>query len=248
MNTSDATPLLSHLLELRSRLVRIVLTMLLVFVLLFFWAGELYHLLALPVLKAMPAGSTMIASNPIDPLMAPMKVALLTTFLVTLPHTLYQLWAFVAPGLYRHERRLVLPLIASSTLLFYCGMAFAYFVVLPSIFAFMSHMVPEGVTLMPDTTRYLDFVIGMFLAFGAAFEVPVAVVLLVRMRVISLQTLKDSRSYVIVAAFVIAAIVTPPDVMSQLLLAIPLCLLYELGLLAARLVQTPANPDDGSPE
>lgn len=242
MSTSEPVSLLSHLLELRSRLMRIIIAMAVVFVLLFFKAKELYHLLALPLLHSLPEGGTMISNNPIDPLMAPMKVALLTTFLITLPHTLYQLWAFVAPALYRHEKRLVLPLIASSTLLFFCGMAFAYFLVLPSIFAFMNTMVPEGVVLMPDTTSYLDFVIGLFLSFGAAFEVPVVVVLLVRMNFISIEKLKASRSYVIVAAFVIAAIVTPPDVLSQLMLAIPLCLLFELGLLASQIGQK-RNPN-----
>lgn len=234
MSATEPNSLISHLLELRNRLLRIVVVILLVFVLLFYWASDLYHLLALPLLHTLPQGGQMIATDPAGPFFAPLKVALLTTFLLTLPHTLYQLWAFVAPALYRHEKRLVLPLIASSTLLFFVGMAFAYFLVLPTVFGFMHSILPKGVAMMTDISSYLDFVIGIFLAFGGAFEVPIVVVLLVRMGVVTIEKLKEARSYVIVGAFVIAAIVTPPDIMSQLLLAIPLCLLFELGLIAAR--------------
>lgn len=235
MSTNEKHPLLSHLLELRSRLMRILWVLLIVFALLFSWAKDLYHLLALPLLENLPKDGHMIATDPITPFMIPLKVAFLTTFLVTLPHTLYQLWAFVAPGLYQHEKRLVIPLIASSTLLFFTGMSFAYFLVLPMVFKFMHAATPEGVAMMTDISSYLDFVIGLFLAFGAAFEVPVVVVILVRMGIVSIEKLKASRSYVIVGAFVVAAVVTPPDVVSQLMLAIPLCLLFEVGLLASSL-------------
>lgn len=238
MTTLDQHPLLSHLLELRSRLMRILWVVLIVFLLLFHWAKDLYHLLALPLLENLPKGGQMIATDPITPFMIPMKVAFLTTFLITLPHTLYQLWAFIAPGLYRHEKKLITPLIASSTLLFFAGMSFAYFLVLPMVFKFMQGVTPEGVAMMTDISSYLDFVIGLFLAFGGAFEVPVVVVILVRMGIVSIEKLKASRSYVIVGSFVIAAIVTPPDVVSQLMLAIPLCLLFEAGLVAARLFQS----------
>lgn len=235
MSTNEKHPLLSHLLELRSRLMRILWVLLIVFALLFSWAKDLYHLLALPLLENLPKDGHMIATDPITPFMIPLKVAFLTTFLITLPHTLYQLWAFVAPGLYQHEKRLVIPLIASSTLLFFTGMSFAYFLVLPMVFKFMHAATPEGVAMMTDISSYLDFVIGLFLAFGAAFEVPVVVVILVRMGIVSIEKLKASRSYVIVGAFVVAAVVTPPDVVSQLMLAIPLCLLFEVGLLASSL-------------
>lgn len=238
MSTLDQHPLLSHLLELRSRLMRILWVLLIVFLLLFHWAKDLYHLLALPLLENLPKGGKMIATDPITPFMIPMKVAFLTTFLITLPHTLYQLWAFIAPGLYRHEKRLIAPLIASSTLLFFTGMSFAYFLVLPTVFKFMQGATPEGVAMMTDISSYLDFVIGLFLAFGGAFEVPVVVVILARMGIVTVEQLKAARSYVIVGAFVVAAIVTPPDVVSQLMLAIPLCLLFEAGLLAAQLFQS----------
>lgn len=234
MTSLDQHPLLSHLLELRTRLMRILWALLIVFLLLFHWAKDLYHLLALPLLENLPKGGQMIATDPITPFMIPMKVAFLTTFLITLPHTLYQLWAFIAPGLYRHEKKLIAPLIASSTLLFFAGMSFAYFLVLPMVFKFMQGVTPEGVAMMTDISSYLDFVIGLFLAFGGAFEVPVLVVILVRMGIVSIEKLKASRAYVIVGSFVIAAIVTPPDVVSQLMLAIPLCLLFELGLLASQ--------------
>lgn len=242
MTTLDQHPLLSHLLELRSRLMRILWVLLIVFLLLFHWAKDLYHLLALPLLENLPKGGKMIATDPITPFMIPMKVAFLTTFLITLPHTLYQLWAFIAPGLYRHEKKLIAPLIASSTLLFFTGMSFAYFLVLPTVFKFMQSATPEGVAMMTDISSYLDFVIGLFLAFGGAFEVPVIVVILARMGIVTVEQLKASRSYVIVGAFVVAAVVTPPDVVSQLMLAIPLCLLYEAGLFACKFARIKKTP------
>ena len=239
--SETAQTLLQHLIELRRRLVRIAIVWVLVFIGLFHWAGTLYSWLASPLLAALPPGGHMLATGPVDTFFAPMKVAFLATFILTLPHTLYQVWGFVAPGLYRHEKRLAIPLIVSSVLLFLIGMAFAYGLVLPVIFRFMQAATPVGVAMMPDMNAYLDFVLGLFLAFGAAFEVPVVVVILVRLGVVSVAQLASWRSYLIVAAFVIAAIVTPPDVVSQLLLAIPLCLLFEAGLLAARLITPKAG-------
>ena len=237
MSEPGDLPLLAHLIELRTRLVRIVVVMVVVCLGLWHWARNLYHILALPLLSHLPVGSHMIAVDPLTPVMTPLKVDFLCTFLLTLPHTFYQLWAFVAPGLYAHEKRLVLPLAISSFLLFLCGMAFTYFVVLPTLFTYLPVVIPEGVTMMTDISSYLDFVISMFLAFGGAFEVPIVVVVLVHFGVLSLEKLSALRPYAILAAFVIAGIVTPPDIASQLMLAIPMCLLFEAGLLAARLVR-----------
>ncbi len=228
---------LSHLIELRDRLIRAMLSILLVFLCLFPWAKDLYALLAQPLLATLPKGGQMIATDVVGVFLVPMKVALLVAFLVALPYVLYQIWAFVAPGLYSHEKRLALPLVASSVLLFFTGMAFAYFLVFPTVFGFMAQVAPEGVAWMTDIEKYLSFVMGTFVAFGVAFEVPVIVVVLVLSGVVELSTLKEWRSYVIVGAFVVAAIFTPPDVVSQLMLAIPLCLLYELGMLMARFVR-----------
>ena len=231
---------LSHLFELRDRLIRILLSVGIVFVCLFPWAKELYALLAQPLLATLPQGGQMIATDVVGVFMVPMKVALMVAFLIALPYVLYQVWAFVAPGLYAHEKRLALPLLSASVILFFIGMAFAYFLVFPTVFKFMAKMAPDGVAWMTDIEKYLSFVMGTFLAFGATFEVPVIVIVLVRMRVVELATLREWRSYVIVGAFVIGAIFTPPDVISQFMLAVPLCLLYELGLLMARFVSHPA--------
>ena len=230
---------LSHLFELRDRLIRILLSVGIVFVCLFPWAKELYALLAQPLLATLPQGGQMIATDVVGVFMVPMKVALMVAFLIALPYVLYQVWAFVAPGLYAHEKRLALPLLSASVILFFIGMAFAYFLVFPTVFKFMAKMAPDGVAWMTDIEKYLSFVMGTFLAFGATFEVPVIVIVLVRMRVVELATLREWRSYVIVGAFVIGAIFTPPDVISQFMLAVPLCLLYELGLLMARFVSHP---------
>ena len=231
---------LSHLFELRDRLIRILLSVGIVFICLFPWAKELYALLAQPLLATLPQGGQMIATDVVGVFMVPMKVALMVAFLIALPYVLYQVWAFVAPGLYAHEKRLALPLLSASVILFFIGMAFAYFLVFPTVFKFMAKMAPDGVAWMTDIEKYLSFVMGTFLAFGATFEVPVIVIVLVRMRVVELATLREWRSYVIVGAFVIGAIFTPPDVISQFMLAVPLCLLYELGLLMARFVSHPA--------
>ena len=228
---------LSHLIELRDRLIRAMLSILIVFLCLFPWAKDLYALLAQPLLATLPKGGQMIATDVVGVFLVPMKVALMVAFLIALPYVLYQIWAFVAPGLYSHEKRLALPLVGSSVVLFFTGMAFAYFLVFPTVFGFMAQVAPEGVAWMTDIEKYLSFVMGTFVAFGVAFEVPVIVVVLVLSGVVDLSTLKEWRSYVIVGAFVVAAIFTPPDVVSQLMLAIPLCLLYELGMLMARFVR-----------
>ena len=237
---------LSHLIELRDRLIRAMLSILLVFLCLFPWAKDLYALLAQPLLATLPKGGQMIATDVVGVFLVPMKVALMVAFLIALPYVLYQIWAFVAPGLYSHEKRLALPLVGSSVVLFFTGMAFAYFLVFPTVFGFMAQVAPEGVAWMTDIEKYLSFVMGTFVAFGVAFEVPVIVVVLVLSGVVELSTLKEWRSYVIVGAFVVAAIFTPPDVVSQLMLAIPLCLLYELGMLMARFVRKLPARGDGS--
>lgn len=227
---------ISHLIELRDRLLRAIIAWVVVFVALFPWARDLYTLLAKPLLAKLPQGGQMIATEVVTPFFVPVKVAMLTGFLVALPYILYQLWAFVAPGLYTHEKRLVLPLVVSSTVLFIAGMAFAYFLVMPVVFGFITSIAPEGVAVMTDISKYLDFVMTLFIAFGITFEVPIAVIVLVRFGVVSVEKLKEARPYVIVGAFVIAAIVTPPDVISQIMLAVPLCLLYEAGIFLARFV------------
>ena len=232
---------LSHLVELRDRLIRALLSILVVFLCLFPWAKDLYALLAQPMLATLPQGGQMIATDVVGVFLVPMKVALMVAFLIALPYVLYQIWAFVAPGLYAHEKRLALPLVSSSVLLFFAGMAFAYFLVFPTVFGFMSQVAPEGVAWMTDIEKYLSFVMGTFVAFGVAFEVPVIVVVLVLIGAVDITTLKEWRSYVIVGAFIVAAIFTPPDVVSQLMLAIPLCLLYELGILMARFVRKPID-------
>ena len=235
MNPSDT--FISHLIELRERLLRIVVGFLLVFIGLFPFANKIYTLLAHPLLAKLPAGGQMIATAVTTPFFVPMKVAMLTAFLISLPHTLYQIWAFVAPGLYANERRFIAPLVVASTLLFFAGMAFAYFLVFPVVFGFITGTAPQGVAVMTDIGNYLDFVITLFMAFGMAFEVPVAVVLLVRFGLVNIRTLKEVRSYVIVGAFIIGAVFTPPDVISQIMLAVPLWLLYEAGILAAGLIE-----------
>jgi len=227
---------ISHLVELRDRLVKASIGIAIVCAALMAWPGpsHIYDLIAAPMIASMPPGSTMIATGVISPFLVPMKVTLLLSFIVALPWVFYQAWAFVAPGLYAHEKRLVLPLVISSSLLFIAGVAFCYFFVFGRVFHFIGEFAPTSIAVMPDIENYLDFVMSMCLAFGASFEVPVVVVILVRMGIVSLEKLRSVRSYVIVGAFVIAAIVTPPDVVSQLALAIPMCLLYELGIHAAR--------------
>ena len=226
---------ISHLIELRSRLMKAVGAVLLVFIVLFLYPGAsaIYDFLAQPMLAALPQGTRMIATGVITPFMVPLKVTLLAAFVIALPVVLYQGWAFVAPGLYKHEQRLALPLIFSSTVLFLLGMAFCYFFVFRTVFHFIAGFAPESITPAPDIEAYVSFVLTMFIAFGLTFEVPVAVVLLVKAGVVTVEKLRAARGYVIVGAFIIAAVVTPPDVLSQFMLAVPLCLLFELGLLVA---------------
>ncbi|MEW6313791.1 MAG: twin-arginine translocase subunit TatC [Pseudomonadota bacterium] len=230
---------MSHLIEMRTRLLRVLLVFLVVFVALMPWASDLYTLLARPMLAVLPKGGQMIATDVTTPFFVPMKLAMMTAFVIILPYVLYEAWAFIAPGLYVHERRWVAPLIIASTALFLCGMAFAYFVVFPVVFGFMTATAPQGVAVMTDIGKYLDFVLTMFVAFGVTFEVPVAVILLVRMGVVSVAKLKEIRPYVIVGAFVLGAVFTPPDVVSQILLAVPLWLLYEAGIVVAVLLVRP---------
>lgn len=234
---SQQETFIAHLIELRDRLLRIVVGFLLVFICLFPFANKLYTLLAQPLLARLPAGGQLIATAVTTPFFVPMKVAMLAAMVLSLPYTLYQAWGFVAPGLYAHEKRFVLPLVAASTLLFFAGMAFAYFLVFPVVFGFIVSTAPQGVQVMTDIGNYLDFVITLFIAFGLAFEVPIIVVVLVKFGWVSVQQLRDIRSYVIVGAFVLGAIFTPPDVVSQIMLAVPLWLLYEAGIVAARLME-----------
>jgi sec-independent protein translocase protein TatC len=240
---------ISHLVELRDRLLRSILAVLIVFLCLFPWARELYAVLAQPLLAALPAGGRMIATDVVGVFLVPVKVAMLVAFVIALPYVLYQAWAFVAPGLYAHERRLVLPLVIASSGLFILGMSFAYFLVFPLVFKFMAAIAPEGVAWMTDIDKYLSFVLTLFVAFGVVFEVPVVVIVLVRTGLVSVEKLNDIRPYVIVGAFVVGAIFTPPDVISQVMLAVPLWLLYELGIFLARFVGRPApEPADAESE
>jgi len=224
---------IAHLVELRARLLNSAVALLLVFVGLFPWSSDLYALLAQPLLAKLPKGGQMIATDVTTPFFVPLKVAMMTAFVIALPYILYQIWRFVAPGLYAHEKRLVVPLIVASTILFVCGMTFAYFLVFPVVFGFITASAPQGVAVMTDIDKYLSFVLTMFMAFGVTFQVPVVVVLLVRMGIVSVEKLREIRSYVIVGAFVAGAIFTPPDVVSQFMLAIPLWLLYEAGIVVA---------------
>lgn len=235
---------ISHLIELRTRLIRALLAVVVIFVCLFPWAKDLYSLLASPLLAALPSGGQMIATDVVGVFVVPMKVAFLVAFLIALPYVLYQVWAFVAPGLYAHEKKLMLPLVIASWILFFVGMGFAYFLVFPTVFKFMASIAPEGVAWMTDIEKYLSFALTTFVAFGVTFEVPVVVIVLVRAGVVSIDKLKLARPYVVVGAFIVGAIFTPPDVISQLMLAIPLCLLYELGIVLARIIGTAPGEKD----
>lgn len=239
--------LISHLLELRDRLLYAVIAIGVVFGALLPFTSEVYALVAKPLIDVLPVGATMIATEVASPFLTPIKLTLAVAIVFTIPFLLYQLWAFVAPGLYLRERSLVLPLLVSSTLLFYGGMAFAYFVVFPMAFGFFVHALPPGVTMMTDIRAYLDFVFSMFFAFGISFEVPVAVVLLARMGVINPDTLAEKRPYMILAAFIVAAVLTPPDIFSQFFLAVPMILLYEIGVFIAKRMKraTDAAVDNG---
>jgi sec-independent protein translocase protein TatC len=233
---SPEQPLIDHLVELRGRLIRSFAVVLVLFLGLVPFANRLYAWLAEPLVARLPEGTQMVAIDVVTPFFTPIKLAFFTAVFVTVPFLLYQAWAFVAPGLYRRERRFALPLLVSAIALFYLGCAFAYFIVLPLLFAFLTGVTPEGVSMMTDISRYLDFVLVLFLVFGVCFEVPVAVVILALLGVVTVDQLKQARPYVIVGAFVVAAVATPPDVLSQILLAVPMCLLYELGIIAARML------------
>lgn len=234
LNEITELTLIEHLLELRRRLLWVLGVWLLCFIAMVPFAQKIYTFMAEPLLVNLPAGNHMIATEVIAPFFVPIKVTLMASFIITLPHSLYQIWAFVAPGLYRHEKRLILPLLIASLLLFALGMTFAYYLVFPIIFKFLTGMTPAGVTMATDIDKYLSFVLGMFVAFGVTFEVPILVILLNRMGIVSVAQLKRARAYVVVGAFVVAAIVTPPDVLSQTLMALPLILLYEIGIVACR--------------
>jgi len=227
---------LSHLIELRQRLVRSLVAVAIAALPALYFSSELYDLLAMPLISSLPQGSRMIATGVITPFLIPMKIAFMAALLAALPYVLYQAWAFVAPGLYAHERRLVLPLVVSSTLLFVAGMAFCYFIVFRRVFAFIATFAPKSISVAPDIEAYFNFVLGMFVAFGLAFEVPVVVVVLMMTGIVSVEQLREWRGYVVVAIFIVAAIVTPPDVVSQISLAIPMCLLYELGIVFGNVV------------
>jgi sec-independent protein translocase protein TatC len=229
--------LMGHLLELRTRLLKAVLALLAAFVCLLPFANTLYAWLAKPLLAKLPEGAQLVAIDVASPFFTPIKLAFFVAVMVAMPALLYQAWAFVAPGLYRHEKKLAKPLLASAVLLFYGGCAFAYFLVLPVVFGFLTAVTPEGVAMMTDIGRYLDFVLVIFLAFGASFELPVAVVVLVLLGWVTPAQLREARGYVIVGVFILAAIITPPDVVSQLMLAIPMCLLYEIGIIAGQLLR-----------
>lgn len=239
---------LSHLVELRTRLVRSAIAILIVFLALSPFMKEIFDLLSEPMMAALPTGSKLLATGVITPFMVPLKVTLFSAFIISLPYVLWQVWAFVAPGLYRHEKKLAAPLIFSSVAMFAAGVAYCYFIVFKLIFRFIANFAPMSVTVSPDIEAYFSFVMGMFIAFGITFEVPIVVVLLVRFGIASVEKLKQARPYVIVGAFIVAAIFTPPDVVSQLLLAIPLVVLYELGIIVARFVEKPKPAEESSPQ
>ncbi len=229
---------ISHLIELRDRLLRIVIGFIVVFIAFIPFANKIYELLAAPLLsKLLPIGGQMIATGVTTPFFVPMKVAMMAAFIVSLPHTMYQVWAFVAPGLYAHEKKFMIPMIIASSLLFLAGMGFAYFLVFPVIFGYIVNTAPHGVAVMTDIGSYLDFVLTLFFAFGLAFQVPIAVVMAVRFGWVTIQALQEARGYIIVGAFIIGAIFTPPDIISQFMLAVPMWLLYEIGIVVAKLTK-----------
>jgi len=235
---------ISHLLELRDRLLKSVVAILILFLALFSFSEEIFSYFAQPLISLMPEGTSMIATGVTAPFLVPFKLVLMLSVLLSLPFTLYQVWSFVAPGLYKHEKSLVVPLVASSVLLFYCGIAFAYFAVFPLLFGFFIAIAPEGVSVMTDIGQYLDFVLAIFFAFGIAFEMPVATFLLVQVGATTVESLSEKRPYVIVGVFVIGMFLTPPDIISQTLLAIPMWLLFEIGLIASRMIKKDKNTED----
>ncbi|MFB2761145.1 twin-arginine translocase subunit TatC [Shewanella xiamenensis] len=241
---SQQQPLISHLLELRSKLLKSIASVLIVFICSVYWANDIYHYMAIPLMQSLPLGGSMIATDVAAPFFAPFKLTLVLSFFVAVPYVLFQIWSFVAPGLYKHEKRLVMPLLFSSTVLFYLGIAFAYYVVFPVVFGFFANTAPEGVQVATDISSYLDFVLKLFFAFGLSFEIPIAVVLLCWAGVTTPEDLKQKRPYIIVGAFVVGMLLTPPDVISQTMLAVPMLLLFEGGLFAARFYSKPDDETD----
>ncbi|OSM97822.1 Sec-independent protein translocase subunit TatC [Lonsdalea populi] len=253
MAVDETQPLISHLIELRKRLLNSILCVLAVFVVLVYFANDIYQIVSAPLIKQLPAGASMIATDVASPFFTPIKLTLIVSVFASAPLVLYQVWAFVAPALYKHERRLMMPLLFSSSLLFYLGMAFAYFIVFPLAFSFFAQTAPAGVMIATDINNYLDFVMALFMAFGVSFEVPVAIVLLCWSGVVTPEELKKKRPYVLVGAFVVGMLLTPPDVFSQTLLAIPMYLLFEIGVFFARFYvgkgrrNDEENPEDAAP-
>lgn len=235
-NIEAGQPFLSHLIELRDRLLRSVLFILVIFAGLFYFANDIYHFVAEPLIATLPAGSSMIATKPASPFLTPFKLVLVISIFIGMPFLLYQAWSFIAPGLYKHEKQLAFPLLFSSIVLFYTGMAFAYYAVFPMVFGFLAAAAPEGVTVMTDITEYLDFVLKLFFAFGVAFEVPIATILTVIVGWTTPEQLASKRPYIIVGAFVVGMLLTPPDIISQILLALPMWLLFEIGLAFSRMI------------
>ncbi|ELY2498373.1 Sec-independent protein translocase subunit TatC [Cronobacter muytjensii] len=248
MAVEDTQPLISHLIELRKRLLNCIIAVLLIFLALVYFANDIYQLVSAPLISQMPHGASMIATDVASPFFTPIKLTMMVSVILSAPVILYQVWAFVAPALYKHERRLIIPLLVSSTLLFYIGMAFAYFIVFPLAFGFLTKTAPVGVVVSTDITSYLDFVMALFMAFGVSFEVPVAIVLLCWMGVTTPQDLREKRPYVLVGAFVVGMLLTPPDVFSQTLLAIPMYCLFEVGIFFSRFYVGKRRPREADAE
>ena len=240
---TESSGLITHLIELRSRILKALLAVFVVFLCLFYFAQDLYQYLAMPLIATLPEGSSMIATAVASPFLAPFKLTLVLSFFVAIPFVLYQVWAFVAPGLYKNEKRMVAPLLASSTLLFYAGMAFAYYVVFPLAFMFFNSVAPEGVLVSTDISSYLDFVLKLFFAFGIAFEIPIAVILMCWTGVTTAEKLSKKRPYIVVAAFTVGMLLTPPDVISQVLLAVPMLILFEIGVIIGGLYSRRADTE-----
>ncbi|RTR31760.1 twin-arginine translocase subunit TatC [Shewanella atlantica] len=245
---SQQQPLISHLLELRNKLLKAIGSVLLVFIAMVYWANDIYHYMATPLMEALPETSSMIATDVAAPFFAPFKLTLVLAFFIAIPYVLYQVWSFIAPGLYKHEKRLMMPLLASSTLLFYLGIAFTYYIVFPVVFGFFTSVAPEGVEVATDISSYLSFVLKLFFAFGLAFEIPIAVILLCWAGVTTPEDLKAKRPYIVVGAFVVGMMLTPPDIISQTMLAIPMLILFEGGLIAARFYSKKDEEDEDEQE
>ncbi|OCH12037.1 MULTISPECIES: Sec-independent protein translocase subunit TatC [unclassified Aliivibrio] len=243
-SVEHSQPLLTHLLELRNRLLKALIAVIVVFLGLVWFANDIYEFLSAPLVERLPAGATMIATDVASPFFTPIKLTLVASIFVAVPVILYQVWAFVAPGLYKHEKKLVMPLLFSSSMLFYAGVSFAYFIVFPLVFSFFTNIAPEGVQVATDIASYLDFVLALFLAFGIAFEIPVAIILLCWTGATTPETLKQKRPYIVVGAFVVGMMLTPPDIISQTLLAVPMCILFEFGLFFSRFYVREKDEDD----